>query len=300
MQFQGKVIKGAEVGGKFGIATANLKVLQKPELKEGVYFVEVTFLKNSNSEKNLAPAIMHFGERQTFGRDFTIEIHLLDFNQDIYEENLEINVLQYCRPIKKFQNADLLFTQIETDINHAQKFFARKIVQSHWEKVSTKALEDFAKKTLDKISKNSKFQTAKNIFIFAPIKQEIPFVEKLCQKFPDKNYHFPQIKNKEIQFFLSTYKALNPGQWNILEPEETTPITPKSEEVIFVPALAADNEGNRLGRGGGFYDQFLAKHQNSHTITILPEFARFPKVPTEPHDQRVKEVVFVSSPQKGG
>jgi len=54
----------------------------------------------------------------------TLEIHLLDFNQEIYGREIEVRFLQYLRPEKKFPNLEALTRQIETDVQQARKLCA--------------------------------------------------------------------------------------------------------------------------------------------------------------------------------
>jgi len=54
----------------------------------------------------------------------------------------------------------------------------------------------------------------------------------------------------------TTYKA---NDWNILEPIERTLLSEKEIDVVFLPLLAFDLKGNRVGYGKGFYDRFLQK-----------------------------------------
>ncbi len=56
---------------------------------------------------------------------------------------------------------------------------------------------------------------------------------------------------------LRDIHALRPGQYGILEPDSNETVPPGAIDFILVPARAFDWRGNRLGRGGGFYDRFL-------------------------------------------
>jgi riboflavin kinase/FMN adenylyltransferase len=53
-----------------------------------------------------------------------LEIHLLDFDQDIYGKDLEIRFVRYLRPEKKFESVDALVRQIEIDVRQAREFCA--------------------------------------------------------------------------------------------------------------------------------------------------------------------------------
>ena len=58
-------------------------------------------------------------------------------------------------------------------------------------------------------------------------------------------------------------------------------------DLIIVPGLAFDAEGNRLGYGGGYYDAFLKHHPESVKIAIAFPFQLVAEVPVEPFDQKV-------------
>jgi len=80
-----------------------------------------------------------------------------------------------------------------------------------------------------------------------------------------------------------------PGRAGIREPTESCrAIDPASLEIVLVPGVAFDATGARLGRGGGFYDRFLAGLPPTvATIGVCFETQLVPRVPTETHDHRV-------------
>jgi riboflavin kinase/FMN adenylyltransferase len=53
-----------------------------------------------------------------------LEIHLLDFDRDIYGQDLEIRFVKYLRPEKKFENVDALVQQIKADVQQARELCA--------------------------------------------------------------------------------------------------------------------------------------------------------------------------------
>ncbi len=59
-------------------------------------------------------------------------------------------------------------------------------------------------------------------------------------------------------FLLTDATRLQLNSWGIPEPVEGIPIAPKNIEVVFLPLLAFDEKGNRIGYGKGFYDRFLS------------------------------------------
>lgn len=61
--------------------------------------------------------------------------------------------------------------------------------------------------------------------------------------------------------------------------------------VAVVPGMAFDRKGNRLGRGKGYYDRFLARIPYTYIIGVCYDFQLLEEVPTENHDRKMDEVV---------
>ena len=77
------------------------------------------------------------------------------------------------------------------------------------------------------------------------------------------------------------------GMYGILEPAKDAPvIVPKDGDVIVVPAMTFDRAGYRLGKGSGYYDRFLKKH-NFFSIGLARDRLLFYCVPREAHDMKV-------------
>jgi riboflavin kinase/FMN adenylyltransferase len=117
----GIVTSGDKLGKKLGFPTANLSAHSEQFPPDGVYFAEAWL------DGVLNHGVVNLGIRPTVAKgepQRTLEIHLLDFHQDIYGEEIEVRFLQYLRPEKKFANVDALVRQIETDVQQARKLCA--------------------------------------------------------------------------------------------------------------------------------------------------------------------------------
>ncbi|PYL05953.1 MAG: hypothetical protein DME33_14975 [Verrucomicrobia bacterium] len=117
----GTVVRGDNLGKKLGFPTANLSAHSEQFPPNGVYFAEA-ILKGKTY-----PGVVNLGYRPTVSSersDRVLEIHLFDFERDIYGENLEVRFIRYLRPEKRFENVDALVRQIERDVQQARSLSA--------------------------------------------------------------------------------------------------------------------------------------------------------------------------------
>ena len=111
-QVQGTVIEGAGRGGKLlGVPTANLRPGNRLCPKPGVYAMWVEL-----RDKTL-PAVANVGYNPTFGTQaLSLEVHILDFQEDIYGISLHLHFVQRIRDEVKFSGVEALLEQIHKDI----------------------------------------------------------------------------------------------------------------------------------------------------------------------------------------
>ncbi|MGE4484994.1 MAG: 5-formyltetrahydrofolate cyclo-ligase [Oscillospiraceae bacterium] len=90
---------------------------------------------------------------------------------------------------------------------------------------------------------------------------------------------------------IKTVSELVPGKFGIPSPPEASEtLEPRDIDFILVPAVAFDVNGYRLGRGGGFYDRFLAK-TTAYAAGLSREAALLSSVPREVHDLPVQCII---------
>jgi riboflavin kinase/FMN adenylyltransferase len=113
----GTVTGGEKLGKKIGFPTANLSAHSEQFPPNGVYFAKAWL------EGVLLHGVVNLGYRPTVSSgepERILEIHLLDFDRDIYGEDLEIRFVRYLRPEKKFESVDALVRQIDVDVRQAR------------------------------------------------------------------------------------------------------------------------------------------------------------------------------------
>jgi riboflavin kinase/FMN adenylyltransferase len=117
----GTVVKGDQRGREIGFPTANMRVDTELALPEGVYVTSVCWRGDSYC------GVTNVGKRPTFGTlQPAIETHLLDMQEDLYDEKLEVQPLHYIRGVKRFSNQDELREQISKDVRAAEQFLERR------------------------------------------------------------------------------------------------------------------------------------------------------------------------------
>jgi len=126
--FDGKVIEGNKLGRTIGFPTANLHISSEDKLipGNGVYAVEI-HLKNSNNVNQSIPlkGMMNIGIRPTIdGKKRVIEVHIFNFDQDIYGQELTISIHHFLRGEVKFNGLDELKNQLQIDKVQAQQLLA--------------------------------------------------------------------------------------------------------------------------------------------------------------------------------
>jgi len=116
--FSGIVVEGDQRGRKLGFPTANIEVENPDKIipKEGVYAVMVEF----GDQKHFG--MLNIGRNPTFDdiRHGRIEVHLFDFNKNLYRQKLKINFHARMRDEFKFDNADALVEQLKKDEKQAR------------------------------------------------------------------------------------------------------------------------------------------------------------------------------------
>ena len=112
----GTVISGAQRGTALGFPTANLANIETLIPSEGVYAGTCLYQETSY------PAAVNVGGNPTFNTDQKkFEVHLIGFNEELYGQELSVDLLARCRDVKQFANSTELKQQIKSDIQTVQQ-----------------------------------------------------------------------------------------------------------------------------------------------------------------------------------
>jgi riboflavin kinase / FMN adenylyltransferase len=114
----GTVIEGARIGRTLGFPTANLSAHNEQFPPNGVYAVEVRHGENQHrgvANIGVRPTIQNAAGERVF------EVHLFEFAEDLYGQDLEVTFRRFLRPEQKFPSVDALRAQIALDAEEARE-----------------------------------------------------------------------------------------------------------------------------------------------------------------------------------
>ena len=122
-----------------------------------------------------------------------------------------------------------------------------------------------------------------------------PNVELLWQEAAGKTLCYPTIRQGGLDFIgVAGPDSVQPGQFGIREPvfDQARVIPPDTFDLVLVPGAAFTANGERLGRGGGFYDRILSTPGfRAFKVGVCFDRQVLESIPVEPHDQKVHRVV---------
>lgn len=157
----------------------------------------------------------------------------------------------------------------------------QKLREELREQYAKSILSAYTHSALSQLLKLSEVREASRILAYIPKSDEIPFVGDLQRKFPEKDWFVPT--TDDTVGFVSLQDG---SEWTADD----------KKTVVLVPARAATAVGERLGRGGGWYDKFLEQYEGLvYSIVVVPDFALLDRVPVENHDKVVNSVLVATS-----
>ncbi|MDD6771106.1 MAG: 5-formyltetrahydrofolate cyclo-ligase [Inconstantimicrobium porci] len=155
--------------------------------------------------------------------------------------------------------------------------------------------EEYDRQLVYKLTSSDIYKKAENIFCYIGMNDEIDtsiLIEKAIED--GKNISVPKVTGKitmdaVIIDSLAKLKPVKP--YGILEPIDDKDKMDKID-LIIVPGLAFDNQGGRVGHGAGYYDYFIKRHKEAHTVALCYDFQVIDKVPEEEHDVKIEKIIY--------
>ena len=122
-EIEGVASRGDQRGHKIGFPTANILLNNNLRPAIGVYAIKAAIGPGLNTIWH--DGVANLGYRPTFnGSDCILETHLFNFDQDIYDANLKIKLIEFIRPEKNFENVEKLTEQIKLDCSRSKSILS--------------------------------------------------------------------------------------------------------------------------------------------------------------------------------
>ena len=118
MTLKGEVVHGKALGRTVGMPTANLRVEGEELPQIGVYATRIKI-----GEAYYA-SVTNVGRRPSVDdeKHITVESFIMDFHEEIYGENVELEFVAYLRPVQKFASLEAVSEQVKKDIECAKQY----------------------------------------------------------------------------------------------------------------------------------------------------------------------------------
>ncbi len=265
---KGKVIRGMQIGRTLGFPTANIRAEDPHKLipAHGTYAVEIRI------DEQMHRAMMYIGKRATLAEhpQTVMEIHIFDFDGDIYGKELEVFFKKFIREDQKFDDIEALKQAIENDAIRVRAYFDSEARYKHLPQHQTAVvilnyngleyLKQFLPGVKEHLGKNHNIVIADNASTDDSLKflsEEHPKIQVVKL---DKNYGFAGGYNKALEAVEADYYVLLNSDIEV-DNDWVSPIVNHMEADKTIacaqPGIMSWHEHNKLeyaGAAGGFID----------------------------------------------
>lgn len=178
--------------------------------------------------------------------------------------------------------------------NMDEKREIRREVRRRIGALSTEEKSRAAEQIFSSIETMESFRSAESVALFAAMNDEVPTAIAL-ERWPQMGKHIvvPRVEGDIMRFYDYSPNGMQRGAYGIEEPVGDEEFAAGDIDLIIVPARAFTLRGERLGRGGGFYDKYMSQPAfRAAKIGIAFRCQIFDHLPCDKHDICVDSVVF--------
>lgn len=172
----------------------------------------------------------------------------------------------------------------------------RQFIRNEKRQYSSSQLEELSLSVLSRLNENEHLQKAKTILMYYSLPDEVnthQYIDYLLAL--GKKVLLPEVidgENMVIREYTGKHD-LKEGAFHIMEPIGSLFPEEKYQEIhlAIIPGMAFDQQGNRLGRGKGYYDRFLQKIPQVYKIGICFPFQLLDEISTEETDIKMDAII---------
>jgi 5-formyltetrahydrofolate cyclo-ligase len=172
----------------------------------------------------------------------------------------------------------------------------RLSVQKDFKSYAPATLEEHNNSILDAVRSLPEFNEAQTVLFYCPLPDEVDIMPIIKESISQgRNVCFPLCKPPSHKLFIKSVGSIGTqlvaGTYGILEPDPSCSSVPAADlDCIITPGRAFDRNGNRVGRGAGYYDSLL-RETDGFSIAPCFSFQLFEHVPADEADMPVNILV---------
>lgn len=137
------------------------------------------------------------------------------------------------------------------------------------------------------------YKKSKKIFTYISFGSEVDTIKLINYSFSNnKEVYVPKINKQTkdmIALKIHNFNNMSVDKWGIIEPKSVDKANIGTDfDLIIMPGIAFDKQGNRIGYGGGYYDKYISKLNNaSNLLALAYDFQIIQDIESESHDIKV-------------
>lgn len=144
---------------------------------------------------------------------------------------------------------------------------------------------------ISKLKRHPQFIQAKSIGIYVSFRHEVETVNLINEIINDKIICVPKTNGKLMVFHqILSINELKESKLGILEPDNDRLVNKTDLDLLIIPIVGYDQNGNRLGYGGGYYDRYLSDYQGN-VIGLAFSFQEVTHLPVEAFDIPLEMII---------
>ncbi len=172
----------------------------------------------------------------------------------------------------------------------ATKADIRRDIKHRKQLLSEQEKADAARRCFALLEQSQEFKDARNVLVYASLPDEISTADFIARWHKEKQLFLPRVNGDDLEILPYTPTSTDKGVFGIEEPTGSDCRPIEEIDLVVVPGVAFDRQGNRLGRGRGYYDRLLCEaHCNLIGVAYSLQIAD--ELPAESHDIKIPIVI---------
>lgn len=177
----------------------------------------------------------------------------------------------------------------------------RKLLREQRNNLSESTRQELASKIQHRLFESKEYLMTQELLIYVAFRNEVETEGIIQRALADgKKVFVPRVEEEWMEFYqIDTTQGLLRSRLGILEPlrEKMLPyqaaVGSKVKPLMLLPGLAFDHEGNRIGYGVGYYDQYLHRFEETYfcKLALAYEFQIVEDIPAKEHDCKVDMIL---------